>query len=178
MAEAPTFLIEGVLPEELAGAARGSDPLRFAEDLSRARKACDGEAVERHHDLVVARWLGAPFSSFEQLGPQWSQFGYPPTKARSVRLQRNLTPVDTQHAWSIGVGRQRRQLIETEESLSVSRSQHGGDLSPRPQIGLALVAVDVGILGGVEAAVRRCHAAGKIGREIGGHVRARSPSMP
>ena len=54
VAKAAALFIEGVLPEELAGAARGSDPFWLAKDFSRAREAGNGESIKRHHDLVVA----------------------------------------------------------------------------------------------------------------------------
>jgi len=37
VAETAAPFVKGVLPEELAGAARGRDPLRLAKDFSRAR---------------------------------------------------------------------------------------------------------------------------------------------
>ena len=67
VAEEAALFIEGVLPEELAGAPRGRDPLRFANNHSRARQASNGEPIERHYDLVVACRLRSPITDLEQL---------------------------------------------------------------------------------------------------------------
>src|SRR3990170_7539770 len=104
--EAATFLIEGALPEKLAGTARGSDPLRFAEGLSRAREAGDSETVEGHHDLVVARRLRSPVPNCEQLGPQWSHLGNSAREARSILLRCTVIRPDAQNARTARLVRQ------------------------------------------------------------------------
>ena len=86
VAEAPVLFIEGVLPEELTGAARGSDPLRLAKDFARARQASNGKPIQRHYDLVIACRLRSLIADFEQLGPQWGELGHSVMKARSVLL--------------------------------------------------------------------------------------------
>ena len=86
VAEAAARFIEGVLPKELAGAARGRDPLRFAKDFPRAREASDGEPIERHHDLVIACRLRPEIADLKQLGPQWGELGHSALKVRSTLL--------------------------------------------------------------------------------------------
>lgn len=86
VAKAPVLFIEGVLPEELTGAARRSDPLRLAKDFARVRQASNGQSILRHYDLVIAGRLWSLIANSEQLGPQRGELGQSVMKARSVFL--------------------------------------------------------------------------------------------
>jgi hypothetical protein len=75
VAETATLFIEGVLPEDLAGTARGRNPFWFAKDPSCVRKSSDCEAVEGNDDLVIACRLPSPIPHFDQLCPHGRHLG-------------------------------------------------------------------------------------------------------
>ena len=116
VAETTIIFIEGVLPEELAGAACGRNPLRLIKDFSRMRQSRNREPVEGNDDLFIAGWLAPLIADFEKLG---AQRGKP---CRSVMkdclsfVRNYLVPADAQYAQT-----NRRQFIEPEKSIRVSR---------------------------------------------------------
>jgi hypothetical protein len=75
MAKLAAGLVEGILPQEFAGATRSLDPIGFAEHFSRMREPRDGKPVQGDHDLLVTRRLLSLIANFEQLGPQRSEIG-------------------------------------------------------------------------------------------------------
>src|SRR5262245_55716062 len=121
VAETAALFIEGMLPEELAGAACGRNPLRLVKDFSRMCQSRNREPIEGNYNLFIAGWLAPLLADFEQLGAQRGEPGRSVMKDCPAFVRNYLVPADPQYAQTTRLIRPWRQFIEPEKSIRVSR---------------------------------------------------------